>query len=456
MTDSSARRSNVIEAPMRDIYTVSRLNLEARRLVESGFPPLWVEGEISNLARPRSGHLYFSLKDERCQVRCAMFRMQNRHLDFEPVNGMQVLAQVRVGLYPERGEFQLVVHYLEEAGAGALRRAFEALKQRLGNAGLFDDEAKRPIPRVPACIGIVTSPTGAALRDILTVMRRRFPGVHAILYPVPVQGSGAAARIAEMLDRAAARAECDVLVLARGGGSIEDLWCFNEEAVARAIHRCPIPLVTGIGHEIDFTIADFVADRRAPTPSAAAEMITPDALQWRDDLERARLRLGRMMRRSIEERRARLSLLRRALPDPQRRVQDLSQRLDGLLARSQRALWRTAERRRDTLRALLSRLHGQAPATVVRAYRIRAGVLRSRLDRGMKYGLEKRRAQIRSLQRALAAVGPQQTLDRGYAIVSRRDGSVLRDATQVEPGEPIEARLARGRLEGTVTGRRPS
>ena len=456
MMDSPARRSNVIEAPMRDIYTVSRLNLEARRLVESGFPPLWVEGEVSNLARPRSGHLYFSLKDERCQVRCAMFRMQNRLLEFEPANGMQVLAQVRVGLYPERGEFQLVVHYLEEAGAGALRRAFEALKQRLGNEGLFDDEAKQPIPRVPACIGIVTSPTGAALRDILIVMRRRFPGVHAILYPVPVQGSGAAARIAEMLERAAARAECDVLVLARGGGSIEDLWCFNEEAVARAIHRCPIPLVTGIGHEIDFTIADFVADRRAPTPSAAAELITPDALQWRDDLERSRLRLGRMMRRSIEERRARLNLLRRALPDPRRRVQDLSQRLDGLLARSQRALWRTAERRRDTLRALLSRLHGQAPATVVRAYRIRAGVLRSRLDRDMKYALEKRRAQIRSLRRALAAVGPQQTLDRGYAIVSRRDGSVLHDATQVEPGEPIEARLARGRLEGTVTARRTS
>ena len=456
MMDSSARRSNVIEAPMRDIYTVSRLNLEARRLVESGFPPLWVEGEVSNLARPRSGHLYFSLKDDRCQVRCAMFRMHNRHLEFEPVNGMQVLAQVRVSLYPERGEFQLVAHYLEEAGAGALRRAFEALKQRLGNEGLFDDEAKQPLPRVPACIGIVTSPTGAALRDILTVMRRRFPGVHAILYPVPVQGSGAAARIAEMLERIAARAECDVLVLARGGGSIEDLWCFNEEAVARAIHRCPIPLVTGIGHETDFTIADFVADRRAPTPSAAAELITPDALQWRDDLERARLRLGRMMRRSIEERRARLSLLRRALPDPRRRVQDLSQRLDGLLTRSQRALWRTAERRRDTLRALLSRLHGQAPATVVRAYRIRAGVLRSRLDRCMEYGLERRRAQIRSLQRALTAVGPQQTLDRGYAIVSRRGGPVLRDATQVEPGEPIEARLARGRLEGTVTGRRTS
>ena len=285
-------QSTVLEAPMRDIYTVSRLNLEARRLVEARFPPLWVEGELSNLARPRSGHLYFSLKDERCQVRCAMFRMQNRYLDFDPVNGMQVLAQVRVSLYPERGEFQLIVQYLEEAGAGALRRAFEALKRRLEGEGLFDDEGKRPIPKVPACIGILTSPTGAALRDILTVMRRRYPGVHAILYPVPVQGEGAAGRIAEMVDRAAARAECDVLVLARGGGSLEDLWCFNEEPVARAIHRCPIPIVTGIGHEVDFTIADLVADRRAPTPSAAAELVTPDAMQWRDAILRARLRLG--------------------------------------------------------------------------------------------------------------------------------------------------------------------
>ena len=447
-------QSTVIDAPMRDIYTVSRLNLEARRLVEARFPPLWVEGELSNLARPRSGHLYFSLKDERCQVRCAMFRMQNRYLDFEPADGTQVLAQVRVSLYPERGEFQLVVQYLEEAGAGALRRAFEALKRRLEGEGLFDAEAKRPIPKVPACIGIVTSPTGAALRDILNVMRRRFPGVHAILYPVPVQGEGAASRIAEMVDRVSARAECDVLVLARGGGSLEDLWCFNEEPVARAIHRCPIPIVTGIGHEVDFTIADLVADRRAPTPSAAAELVTPDAMQWRDDIQRARLRLARLMRRRLEERRAHLKWLMRAFPDPQRRLQDLSQRLDGLLARTQRAARRVSERRRDTLRTLTARLYQQAPATVVLANRVRAEVLGARLERSTRHGLEKRRAQLQSLQRALAAVGPQQTLDRGYAIVSRRrDAAVLRDASQVEPGEHIEARLARGRIEGTVTAR---
>ena len=370
---------------------------------------------------------------------------------------MQVLAQVRVSLYPERGEFQLIVQYLEEAGTGALRRAFEALKRRLAGEGLFDDSAKQPIPKVPACIGIVTSPTGAALRDILTVMRRRFPGVHAILYPVPVQGEGAAGRIAEMVDRAAARAECDVLVLARGGGSLEDLWCFNEEPVARAIHRCPIPIVTGIGHEVDLTIADLAADRRAPTPSAAAELVTPDAMQWRDDLQRARLRLARLMRRRIEERRAQVKWLMRALPDPQRRVQDLSQRLDELLARTLRAARRVPERKRDALRSLVARLYREAPANVVLANRVRAEVLRARLERSMRHGIEKRRAQLQSLHRALAAVGPQQTLDRGYAIVSRRrDAAVLRDASQVEPGERIEARLARGTVEGEVTARRPS
>lgn len=454
MNGPVATRSAVIDAPMHDIYTVSRLNLEARRFVESQFPPLWVEGELSNLARPRSGHLYFSLKDARCQVRCAMFRMQNRHLDFEPANGMQVLAQVRVSLYPERGEFQLIVQYLEEAGAGALRRAFEALKRRLADEGLFDAAAKKPLPKVPARIGILTSPTGAALRDILTVMRRRFPGVHAILYPVPVQGEGAASRIAQMLDRASARSECDVLVLARGGGSLEDLWCFNEEPVARAIHRCPIPIVTGIGHETDLTIADLVADRRAPTPSVAAELATPDAMQWRGELERARLRLGRLMRRRIEERRAQVKWLVRTLPDPQRRLQDLSQRLDALLARAFRAARQAAGGKHDALRVLSSRLYRQAPATVVRAHRIRAEVLRARLRRSMQHRIETRRAQLRALERALAAVGPQQTLDRGYAIVSRsRDGAVLRDASQVESGERIEARLARGTLEGEVKAR---
>ena len=449
-------RSTLIEAPMRDIYTVSRLNLETRRIVEANFPPLWVEGEISNLARPRSGHLYFSLKDERCQVRCAMFRMHNRYLDFTPADGMQVLAQARASLYPERGEFQLLVQHLEEAGAGALRRAFDALKQRLAREGLFDEAGKRALPKVPECIGVLTSPSGAALHDILTVMRRRFPGVHAIIYPVPVQGTGAASRIAEMIEQAAARAECDVLVLARGGGSYEDLWCFNDERLARVIHRCPIPVVTGIGHEVDFTIADFVADRRAPTPSGAAELVTPDAMQWRDELLRARLRLDRLMRRQVETRRAHLKWLSRALMDPQRHLQGLSQRLDELLARTTRAVQRVPDRKRSALGALSARLYRQAPATLLRASQVHVEALTGRIGRAMLQGLQERRSRLESLRRALGAMGPHQTLHRGYAIVTRPGGGVLRDASEIAPGDPIEARLARGTLVGEVKATRDS
>ena len=439
---------------MREIYTVSRLNQETRRIVESNFPPLWIEGEMSNLARPRSGHLYFSLKDERCQVRCAMFRMHNRYLDFTPADGMQVLAQARASLYLERGEFQLLVQYLEEAGTGALRRAFDALKQRLAREGLFDEANKRALPKVPECIGILTSPSGAALHDLLTVMRRRFPGVRAIIHPVPVQGAGAAGRIVEMIERAAARAECDVLVLARGGGSYEDLWCFNDEGLARAIHRSPIPVVTGIGHEVDFTIADFVADRRAPTPSGAAELVTPDAMQWRDELLRARLRLDRLMRQRIETRRAHLKWLTRALMDPQRHLQNLSQRLDELLARAARAAKRVPDRKRSALGALSARLYRQAPATLLGACQVRVEALTGRIAKSMRQGLEERRARVRSLCRALDAVGPRQTLDRGYAIVTRPGGGVLRDASRVAPGESIEARLARGTLVGEVKATR--
>jgi exodeoxyribonuclease VII large subunit len=239
MTDTDADTQDGVS---RNVYTVSELNMEARVLLEENFPRIWVEGEISNLARPRSGHIYFSLKDDRCQLRCAMFRMHNRRIDFTPEDGMQVLAQGRVSLYPERGDYQLIVQFLEEAGAGALRRAFEALKQRLAGEGLFDEARKRPLPSLPRQIGVVTSPTGAALRDILSILARRFPAIPVLIYPVPVQGAGAAPEIARMLDVASNRGECDVLILARGGGSLEDLWAFNEENVARAIRRSRVPV----------------------------------------------------------------------------------------------------------------------------------------------------------------------------------------------------------------------
>jgi len=262
----------------RDVYTVSRLNREVRTVLEGSFPLLWVEGELSNLSQPPSGHIYFSLKDEYAQVRCAMFRTRRVHLRFRPENGVHVLARVRVSLYEGRGDFQLVVEHLEPAGEGALRLAFERLKQKLASEGLFDAARKRPIPEFPRQVGLITSAAGAAVRDLLSVLARRYPALPVLIFPVPVQGGEAAEAMVAALRRANARAECDVLILARGGGSMEDLWPFNDETLARAIASSAIPVVTGIGHEIDFTIADFVADQRAATPSAAAELVSPDGV----------------------------------------------------------------------------------------------------------------------------------------------------------------------------------
>jgi len=263
-------------SPSRDIYSITRLNREVRAVLEGSFPAIWVQGEISNLAQPSSGHMYFSLKDRSAQVRCAMFRGRNRLLKFVPENGMEVLARAVVSLYEGRGEFQLLIEELEPAGEGALQKAVADLKQRLFEEGLFNEEHKQSLPAYPKTIGVVTSPTGAAIRDILTVLKRRYPAAAVIVYPVPVQGEGAAGIITKALETADRRAEADVLILARGGGSLEDLWSFNEEIVARAVYNLATPIVCGVGHEIDFTIADFVADKRAPTPSAAAEMVSPD------------------------------------------------------------------------------------------------------------------------------------------------------------------------------------
>src|ERR1700691_2609530 len=266
--------------PERDVYSVSRLNREARVLLERGFGTLWLEAEISNFSRPSSGHWYFSLKDAAAQVRCAMFRQRNMLANLVPRDGQKVLVRARIGLYEPRGEFQLIVDHIEDAGLGALKRQSEELSARLAAEGLFALERKRPLPALPKRIGVITSPTGAAVRDIVHVLARRFVGVAVLIHPVSVQGASAAAEIIAALKLAGERAECDVLILARGGGSLEDLWAFNDEALARAIAASPIPVISGIGHETDFTIADFAADVRAPTPSAAAEIAVPDGEEW--------------------------------------------------------------------------------------------------------------------------------------------------------------------------------
>ena len=334
--------SGVAGGPRRDIYTVSRLNREARGLLEGGLPSLWITGELSNLSRPASGHWYFTLKDEDAQVRCAMFRQRNLAVRAGPRDGMQVLLRARVGLYEARGEFQLVVDHLEEAGEGELRRRFEALKQKLAAEGLFDAARKAALPRFPRRIGIVTSATGAAIRDVLNVLRRRNPAITVLIYPVPVQGAGAAREIAAMLELADRRREVDTLLLVRGGGSLEDLWAFNDEALARTIAGLGLPLVTGIGHEVDFTIADFVADLRAPTPSAAAELAAPDAEALLAALGIAAGRLRAAAARAVQRRGEVLAQAERRLKflHPAQAVRERMQRLDELQARSLAAMRR--------------------------------------------------------------------------------------------------------------------
>lgn len=446
----------VAEPAAREVFTVSRLNREARAVIERGFGVVWVEGELSNFSAPASGHWYFSLKDREAQLRCAMFRGRNAGAGFTPRAGQMVLARGRVSLYEPRGEFQLIVEQLEEAGLGALRREFDRLKARLAEEGLFAAELKRPLPRFPRRIGVVTSPTGAAVRDVLHVLARRYPPATVLVYPTPVQGAAAVPAIVETLALASRRAEVDVLILARGGGSLEDLWAFNDERVARAVRACAIPVIAGIGHEIDFTIADFVADARAPTPSGAAELATPDRQACLEALARTRARLQACMVREMRglSRRFEGATARLRRTHPGVRLQQQAQRLDELEARlascSRRAL------REATLRStgLAQRLRLADPRLRLARQQDRLEGFRSRLARAAAGLLERREAHLKLAARALNAVSPLATLTRGYAIVTRPEGAVITSAAVISPGEEIEARLAQGRVRARVTGTR--
>ncbi|MDD3448011.1 MAG: exodeoxyribonuclease VII large subunit [Gammaproteobacteria bacterium] len=437
--------------PERIVYSVSRLLQAVRQRLETGFPLLWLEGEISNFARPASGHFYFTLKDEAAQVRCAMFRNRNQLLRFQPRNGLHILVRARVSLYEARGEFQLIIEHLEEAGTGALRQAFEALKARLAGEGLFDAAHRRPLPALPRRLGVITSPTGAAVRDILSVLARRFPALPVLIYPVPVQGEAAAAAIVETLRLAGERQECDVLILARGGGSLEDLQPFNEERVARAIRACPIPVVSGVGHEVDVTIADFAADRRAPTPSAAAELVAPDRAEWLTRLAATERRLGRLAHAVLTRRRERVEWLRLRLQHPGQRLIALAQRLDELEQRMGRAQGHILQRRAARLAELSAHLRRHAPLHRLHQLRQQHGGLALRLEHALANGLARRREQLAGLARGLHAVSPLATLERGYAIATHAGtGAVLRDARQAPPGTIVETRLAHGRLRSRV------
>jgi exodeoxyribonuclease VII large subunit len=437
-----------------EVYTVSRLNREAKLLLEEGLPALLVEGEISNFSRPSSGHWYFSLKDEHAQVRCAMFRGANQRVRAAPREGLLVLVRARVSLYEPRGDYQLIVEQLEESGEGALRRRFEALKAKLEAEGLFDPAVKRALPRLPRRIGVITSPTGAAIRDVLHVLARRFPAVPVVIYPVPVQGAAAAPAIIAALAQANARGETDVILLARGGGSLEDLFAFNDEALARAIRASRLPVVTGIGHETDFSIADFAADLRAPTPSGAAELLVPDRAEWLRLAAREGARLTGAFGQRLRRERERSTFLARRLValHPGRRLRDRAQRLDELDERLRQGLDRRLAERRRSLADLAARLARAQPELRSRALALR--LLGARANVGMSAHLARTQARLELAARALNAVSPLATLARGYAIVRHADGRIVRAAREVEAGERITAHTADGILYARATGER--
>jgi exodeoxyribonuclease VII large subunit len=455
---------------VKDVYAVSRLVREARSALEGSFPLVWVEGEISNLAMPASGHIYFTLKDEAAQVRCAMFRNRNRQLRFTPENGMQVLLRVRVTLYEGRGEFQLVVEHMEEAGSGALQRAYEALKHRLGSEGLFDQEIKKTLPTMPSSIGIVSSPDGAALHDILNVLNRRFPAAKIILYPVAVQGEGSATQIAQAITTADERQECDVLIVGRGGGSLEDLWSFNDEKVARTIVACQIPVISAVGHEVDFTIADFVADMRAPTPSAAAELAVPDSSELLLKVQSFGRRLSSLITQQLQNERRHVQHLFRRLPQPKAQINQQLQIVRRLTQQLNRSFLRTLENKQQKLDLLTARLkHPQAKIDIqkqkvaglttrlqqaikqksqsVKSQRHTVQQLQKQLHVSMQQVLSTQKSKLSQQMRTLAAVSPLNTLERGYSITTvAPTGEVLQNVTNVELGDSINVRLQQGLL----------
>ncbi|SFR48315.1 Exodeoxyribonuclease VII large subunit [Marinobacter daqiaonensis] len=438
-------------APIRPgALTVSELNRQARHLLETSFMQAWVEGELSGLSRPSSGHWYFSLKDDRCQVRCAMFRGVNQRLRDIPKEGDQVRIRGKVTLYENRGDFQIIVEHLEPAGLGALQQAFEALKARLQAEGLFAVERKKPIPGMPRHIGVVTSPTGAAIHDILTVLGRRCPGIPVTVYPTAVQGQAATTGIVDAIARAVRHNRADVLIIGRGGGSLEDLWCFNEEAVARAIAACPIATVSAVGHEVDVTIADFVADLRAPTPSAAAEKVSPDQAAWLSRLEDTRLRLAAAAGRHLRQLENRLSHIAARLRDPRRDLQEKAQRLDETELRFRQAMSQQLNGRRTRTGHLEQRLLAHRPSRHISERFAHIEQLRERLNLTLNRQLERRGERLQSAARTLHAVSPLATLGRGYAIVSSDSQTVVREAGSLAPGDRISARLARGRVDAEV------
>jgi len=444
--DPAPARENAV--PPGAILSVSALNRSIRDLLEHRFPLVWVGGEISNFTQARSGHLYFSLKDDQAQVRCVMFRSRGLALDWQPREGMRVEVRATVTLYEPRGDFQLNVEFMRPAGLGALFEAFLRLRDRLEREGLFDPALKRPVPAYPRAVGIVTSLAAAALRDVLTTLARRNPSIPVVVYPSGVQGESAPAEIVAALATAARRAETDVLILCRGGGSIEDLWAFNDERVARAIRGCPIPVVVGVGHETDFTIADFAADVRAPTPTAAAELVSPPR---RELLGRLGLLVGRLHRRIGRDLEVRMQLadhLSRRLVHPGRRLEAQGALLAHLRSRLTHAAARALDRERWRLRELIDRSRRLLPPVVLLA--ARAAQLAGRLQTASLRQVAERETRVAALLRSLTHLDPRAVLERGYSLVRDGAGRLVRRGSDVAAGDRLDITFSQGGAQARV------
>jgi exodeoxyribonuclease VII large subunit len=406
------------KTPEREIFSVSQLNRQARQLLETHLPLLWVEGELSNVSIPSSGHWYFTLKDDQAQVRCCMFRNRNMLVRFKPQQGQHVLLRARVSLYEGRGDYQIIAEHMEEAGSGALQRAFDELKHKLSQEGLFNEAHKKELPSLPKHIGVITSPTGAAIHDVLSVLERRFPGIPVTVIPVAVQGKESAPQIVKAIDLANRAGLFDVLLLTRGGGSMEDLWSFNEEIVARAIFNSELPIVSAVGHEVDFTIADFVADLRAPTPSAAAELLVPDADDWLDKFIGFEVLLEEAMLRRLQQWQKHLHNLRQRLRHPRERLEQQSQRLDNLELRLKNHIKHLLSDFKNRIKQLEIRQQAHHPQVRLQQLKERVAAHHQRLQTAQYRLIERKQQALGEAVRMLNTLNPLSTLERGYGLIT--------------------------------------
>ena len=450
-TPSPATTSTVGARPERELLSVSQLNRRAKMLLETQLPLLWVEGEISNFSRPASGHWYFTLKDSSAQVRCAMFKGRNNRATFEPQQGQQVTLRARVSLYEGRGDYQLITEHIEPAGSGALEHAFKALKQQLNNEGLFAPEHKQSLPTHPQRIALITSASGAAVRDMISVFQRRYPLIELVILPVLVQGADAPAQIGRALQIANRMRALDAIILGRGGGSLEDLWAFNDETLARTIFHSKVPIISAVGHETDFTIADFVADYRAPTPSAAAEVLSPDGEELLSAFDGFQALIEEAIWRKLEQLDRHLEHLQARLRHPGDRLNSWSQQLDGLEIRLTQSIQSSLNKKQHRLQQLRLRQRQHHPQRQLHELQQILSHLQQRLKHTLNIHLQQQKQRVGKICQLLNTLSPLNTLERGYALVTDSNGRILTRAQDVKKGDLLETQLAQGNLRSIVT-----